>query len=342
MHKKNSSIKAMLTCLLAAYLLIANYSTVVYATEGQQEIVETPENTTAETPENATAETPSDSSAQSNATQDEAKPADLAIAVVEVSSYSIESGVIDAGENAEILLNLRNVSSTERAVGVMMTMSSNSGMIYPVAGTDNQVYVGTISAGGKAAVTVPITVNPSFEGEYVDLTCSFSYESNGTELKNSATLILPAASGEELYVQSIGLGSKAIVNSNSLLSISYANKSKKNIEDAVLILDGKVTDDSKQIKLGAVYAGKSYMKDYHITFTEAGQQDINVSLSYTNSSGDAVTTDLGNYSVAVTEATVSENGAGETDTQIVWVGRAIALIALIAAAVAVILYIKRR
>ncbi len=314
MHSRIYCFRAILICLLAAYLGIVNCKVDVYATEGEQESV----------------------------VKDQVTSIESSGAIIDIQSYSIKSGTIEAGENAEIQLNLHNVSSTSKASGVIMTISSKSNMIYPAFGSSNQIYIGTMSADGTNTVTVPVAVNSLFEGEYVDLICDFNYQSNGRPLNNSVTIVLPTASGAELYVQSIGLGAKAIVNSDSLLSISYSNQSKKNIDDAVLIINGNVTEDSRRIVLGSIYAGKSYMKDYHITFSVVGQQNINVVLSYTNSNGESVTTDLGNYSVMVSEQSMTEQTGNGISPTIVWVGRVVALVALLIAVVAILVYIKKR
>ncbi len=333
MQRRKMEFRMMLAGLLATCIIIASHRSVAYAIEDPQEITEISEAADA-------AETNGVSVVEHNVSVQESS--DLAVAFVEIESYSIESGAIESGENAEILINVHNVSSVAKAVGVMLTISSTSGMIYPAFGNDNQIYIGTIPAKGTKSVTVPITVSTSFIGDYIDMMCRFDYESNGSMMNNMATLMLPSSSGEELYVQSIGLGSKAIINANSLLSISYSNKSKKNIDDAVLIITGNVSDDSKNIKLGSAYAGKSYMKDYHITFKELGQQIINVALSYTSPKGEKVTTDLGNYSVVVTEQLASEQSGPEISSEIIWAGRAVAVIALIIAGVVMVLYIRKR
>ncbi len=336
MQKKSTILKTVAGCLLAVYMLFVNYSLVASATEGTQELTAgeavADEGTTEQSSTTETA-------AEEN---QEVSASDSIAAVVEIQSYSVESGSIEAGQNAEILIDLRNASSTANAVGVLMTVSSNSGMIFPAYGTDNQVYVGTIAAGGTKTVTIPVTVNSKFEGDYVDLTCRFDYESKGAAMTNNATMVFPAASGEGLIVQSVGLGSKAIVNANSLLSISYSNVSKENISDAVLNINGNVTYDSQQIKLGTAYSEKNYMKDYHITFTEIGEQSVGITLSYTNAAGEIVTKDLGSYSVEVSGEITNGQQSGEVSQVVVWLGRIVAVFAAGIAVLVVILYLRKR
>lgn len=337
MKKKISSFKTVAVCLLAMYMLFANLSLVAIATEGNQELTSAEGASSQET----TTEQTSDTGTLAEEKQ-EVHTADSSLALIEIQNYSIESGTIEAGQNAEILIDLRNVSRKTNANGIMMTISSNSGVLFPAFGTDNQIYVGTISAGGTNTVTIPVTISSGFEGDYVDLTCRFDYESNGAVMFNSATMILPTASGEGLLVQSVGLGSKAIVNANSLLSISYSNMSKENINDAVLNINGNVTDDSREIKLGTAYAGKNYMKDYHINFTAIGEQSVTITLTYTNAANEKITKDLGSYSIEVSEETKNGQEAGTMSLVVIWIGRIIAVIAVVIAAVSVVLYIKKR
>jgi hypothetical protein len=334
MQRIHSLFRKTITSLLVVYLTVSNFSLVANATEGNQELA------IAADVAAQTAVAP-DSSKKAR-TAEQPAPTETAVAIVEIQDYSLASGSIGAGESVEIEVHLHNLSNTTRAAGVMMTISSSSGKAFPSFGQDNQIYVGSISAGGTATAIIPITISSSFSGEYVDLTCRIDYESNNKATQNTATMILPAASGADMIVQSVGLSSKAIVNSNTLLSINYANKSKRNIEDAALVIEGNVTSESSRIKLGSAYAEKSYMKDYHITFTEVGRQDINIYLTYTNSNGETITSGLGSYSVDVSEQSESEAMSNHVSSTVIWIGRLIAVLAGIVALIAVMIYIRRR
>lgn len=323
MIKKNMIKKINSVCLLTACCAFFNFYTVANATE----VVAPTETTTEVAPEAALIE--------------EAPAASSAVAIVEIADYTIDGGILEAGKEITINLTLNNTSRNTAATSVMMTLTSNSGMIYPVYGNSNQIYVGSIGAGDSKTIAVPVTISEQFTGDMADLTCEFNYESSGSVMNNSATIVIPTSGGNTIGVKSIDVSSHAIVNGKSLLSFNYVNLSSKNITDAVLTVEGNVSSNSKKIKLDTIYAGKSYAHDYYVTFTKAGNQEINVKLSYTDIDGETVETDLGNYSVTVSkESEMAE--VSTPNTIITWIGRAIAVIAGLAVVFVVVVYIKKR
>lgn len=262
--------------------------------------------------------------------------------IIEVQNYTIEGGMIEAGKEITVNLTLHNTAADMSANSIMMTLSNSTGMIYPVYGNDNQVFVGTISAGKTKTVSVPLTIGDKFIGSAIDLVCQFDYETNGIGLNNVSTIVIPTSGGSTIGVKSVDVSSHAIVNGKSLLEFSYINQSSSNITDAKLIVEGNVSSASKEIKLDTVYSGKSYIQDYYVTFTEPGNQKIKVSLEYTDIDGDTTVTDLGTYDVTVSKESAVETKDNQIGTILKWAGRGIALVVLIVTLVACISYIKKR
>lgn len=300
--KKNFSIlKFGVACLLAFVISILNFSVIANATEAEGTIA----------------------------------------AVVVIENYSVEGGPLEAGKDVTINLTLHNTSRTTSATSTLMTVSSNSGLIYPAYGSDNQFFVGTIAPGTSETVSVPISVSQSYNSEAVDFSCQFDYVSLNTKMSNSATIVIPSSGGGSIEVRSISVSSHATVNGESLLSISYMNLTNEKISDAEILVTGNVSADSKMIKLDTIKAGKSYSEDCRITFTQAGDQEIEVVFAYTDIDGTRVETNLGKFSVEVEENQTVAEDDGNTETML-WVGRGISALAFIIAAILIVIYIKRR
>ena len=302
MKKISSKIKAIVICLATVICTLANVGIVANATEAEGSQV----------------------------------------AIIEISDYTIDGGMLDSGKQITVNLTLHNTGASASANSVMMTISSESGMVYPVYGNDNQVYVGNIGAGRSKEVSIPLTIGSNFMGDSVDLTCQFDYETAGAQMTNSATLIIPKSGGSTIGVKTISVSSHAIVNGKSLLSISYVNQSASNINDARLVVDGNVSKNSKNIKLDTIYSGKSYTEDFYVTFKKAGEQTVNVKLVYTDADGEEKTNDLGTFGVTVSKEAASENNNSTVNVVLTWVGRVIAAFGLMAALAVVFIYIKKR
>lgn len=261
--------------------------------------------------------------------------------VVEVKSYTVEEGYIEAGKEANVSLTLQNTNKSVGVIDLVISVSSDSGKVYPKYGDDNQFYVGDLGAGEATTVTIPIVIDSSFSGDYVDFNCNMTYVMSGKKITNSSTMTLPALSAEVISVNSLEVSAHAVKNNQSLLSISYSNKGADNINDAVVVVEGSVSEATKEIDLGTVAAGKAYNKDCNIIYTESGEQTVTIMLKYTDVNGEQVQSDLGTFRVTVAEENASTIIEKEKNPYLVWIGRGISAVALIIAVVASLLYIKK-
>ena len=274
--------------------------------------------------------------------EDPQQLAGATVAFVEIADYEIAEGVVEAGNDVKVNINLHNASSSIIANNVIVTLSSNSGMVYPSYGNDNQVYVGSIGANKTSTATVPITISPDFKGSAIDLVCVIGFESRGARLSNTATIVLPTSNGSALSIKSIDVSAKATVYGKSLLSVNYVNNSADSISDAKLTITGNVDNDSKVIELGAISAGKSYLKDFYITFVQTGIQDVDITLTYSDANGETVETNLGTYSVNVENEGSTSSESAQVNGYILLGGQIVSLIAMVVSVILIIVYIKKR
>lgn len=262
--------------------------------------------------------------------------------IVEIESYEIEEGYIEAGKEAHVKLTLRNDNIHTNANSMGISFSSQSGMVYPAYGHDNQILVGNLDASDSIVVTIPIVVHSDFVGDYVDFTCYISYVGNERSITNTSTIILPAKGSNSLIATSIGVSAHATVNAKSLLTLSYYNKSSENINNAVLVVDGNVSQDTKRIDLGNVGAGKTYTKDCNLIFTQSGEQNVNISLEYTDINGRDIQIDFGTFNVSVGETNeVGLNEYSDNNGTMLF-GRIIAAVAAVAAILLVFYFFVKK
>ena len=262
--------------------------------------------------------------------------------VVEIEGYEIEGGYIEAGKANNITLTLRNANKYTAVNGLIITVTSESGMIFPTYGNDNQFVIGKLDAGDTFQLTIPMMANTNLQGDYIDFKCNMLFDSNGNSFSNTSTMILPTQNISSIYISSLDVSAHATVNGKSLLSINYANNSAGNINDATLIVSGNVSESTKSIALGSIVSGKSYTKDFNIIYTKPGEQIISIKLIYTDINNQSIETDLGTYSVTVGDESESGQGTLTDNTMMVWGGRALALFALIAVSIVTFVYVKKR
>jgi hypothetical protein len=261
---------------------------------------------------------------------------------VEVTSYEIEGGYLEAGKETTVKVTLKNENKYFDARNLVISVSSISGMIYPKSGSTNRIFVGDIEDNDTVTVDIPLVVASELTSEYVDLNCELTYGCGDFKLSNMVSMMLPTHKIAAITVNSLGVSNQAMLNGNSLLSISYSNTSTTNISDAVIIVDGKISENTQKIDLGIIAADKSYTKDFNIIFTEPGEQSISIKLKYTNVNGESIETELGSFNVNVVEENDLVINSHVANPSLVWMGRGLALAAFLVAAFATIVYIRKR
>lgn len=262
--------------------------------------------------------------------------------VVEIERYEVEGGHIEAGKETNITLTLHNANKRSQANSLAVIITSDSGMVYPSYGNDNQFFVGTLEAGESTDLIIPVVINSKLTGDYVDLICELVYECGGNIIRNTSTIVMPTQNNSSLVVNSLSVSAHATVNGKSLLSVNYTNSGIDSIKDAAIEISGNVSDSTQLIDLGTIAAGKSDIKDCNIIFVQPGEQDIVIKLKYTDVNGTYRETDLGTYRVNVTEELESVAESNEENSSLVLAGRIIALVASIFATITVFVYLKKR
>ena len=262
--------------------------------------------------------------------------------VVEVESYEVEGGYIQAGKENIIKLKIKNANKISAANSLVAVVSSTSGMVFPAYGIDNQFFIGTLEGGASTTIEVPVVTTSQLTGEYVDLTCSLIYEIGGNKITNASNMALPTQNISAVAVSAVDVSTHASLNGKSLLSITYSNNSAENINDAVLSVEGNVSETTRIIDLGSIVAGKSYTKDCYVIFTETGEQTITINLKYTNGNGDYLETELGSFKVNVEEMNSSDSSETTGNPMLAMIGRIITLVALAVAVIIALVYYKKR
>ena len=238
-------------------------------------------------------------------------------AVVVLTGYDIEDGYLQAGHDVTINFDVENASKAVTVYSLVISVTSQSNMVYPAYGSDNQVYVGTLAPGENKTVSIDVAVNPTLTADMTDIECQFNYVSAGKQMSNKSVLVVPTTGARTIAVRSIDVSPIAKVNGKTLVSIGLVNNGTSNITDARLVIDGDVTEDSKSIPLDTLYFGKSLSEDYQITFMGLGEQKIGMKLEFTDVDGSNQTIDLGDFTVTVEDGAAQVNGKSNNSYRIV-------------------------
>ncbi|SFC62169.1 hypothetical protein [Butyrivibrio sp. YAB3001] len=263
-------------------------------------------------------------------------------AVVVVEGYSLGDSMLQAGKDVDISFTLRNTSNTASATNVVMSLSNNEGMLNPKYGSGNQIYVGSISPGATKEVTASVSVSSRFKETSANISVKIDYITLNNQRTNSVDIFIPATGGTVISINSVSVSPRATVKGKTLISVEYTNNTGADILDAKLLIDGNISDDSKELSVGTISAGRHYSKDLYVVFTEVGDEQISISFSYSVGEGESKLIDLGNYNVRVSEAKNTTNTDEAVDYRFVLIGRIIALLAGCVALLVLIGYVKKK
>lgn len=268
-------------------------------------------------------------------------------AVVGIRSYEILEGSLNPGEEITLKVVLENNSKVNAAENVVLSYEVEGNKVFPIYGEDNQVYIGSIEAAGTKTVEMNLMVAKDYRADMVIMNIGMDYVSAGTIVTNDVTLNIPAYSLGKLVSESVVVASNATIGVSSLVSIRCKNEGTTDISDAKLIIDGNVEEESKEISLPILSAGKTCTQDYYVKFAESGIQTIQLAYQYTDNQGMMYTVDCGEYKVNVTNAVdATENGTVVVEMAKDGSSIMLQLMMLVGAAVAIVavavMYIKNR
>lgn len=228
-------------------------------------------------------------------------------AVVDIETYEVEEGTLNAGEQITLNLKLKNNSEVTDAKNAVVTFESMDGALAPIYGDDNQIYVGTIPAGQTVNVMIEAVVNKQYKADATPLKCYFTYVSGASALNNTVVINIPTNVAGILQAESVVVAENATVGVNALVSVRCKNGGTTTITDAKLVVTGNVQEDNKEILLPAISEGKTIAEDYYVSFVESGIQNLQLELQYTDTKGKVCTIDCGEYKVNVTDKMTGTN-----------------------------------
>ena len=144
-------------------------------------------------------------------------------AVVDIETYEVEEGTLNAGEQITLNLKVKNNSMVTDAKNAVVTFESVDGALAPIYGDDNQIYIGTVPAGQTVNVMIEAVVKKQYKAEATALRCYFTYISGASALNNAVVINIPTNVSGILQTESVIVAENATVGVNALVSVRCKN-----------------------------------------------------------------------------------------------------------------------
>lgn len=205
---------------------------------------------------------------------------------VMLSSYELVEGEIKPGETITLRLYFENMNKRENAYSVIISSTASENGIYPVWGTSNQTYIEHIKAKSKESVDIQFEIDENVEDGIGYLSFEIDYlDSSAAAYKNTSTIALSIEEECKLEIENMAVTANTSLGANSLVNISCFNSGEADIYNAVLYIEGDISEEQKTIELGDISVGDTLYKDYYVTFQNVGEKELTFTFTYENQKG---------------------------------------------------------
>lgn len=236
--------------------------------------------------------------------------ADFDKAYVQIESYTIDSEAVVPGEEFTLELSLKNTSAVNNVGSCLLTFESEDGMIEPVYGQSNQIFIDGIAATTSAKVSIKLKAAATIETLSTPLVFSISYaDANTLENGLISKLYLPVSTSGTLRIDNISVPTVASVGTKSRISITYGNSGVDELSNIVLHIVGNKLGKNLDIPLESLAGGDKKYAEAYIDYKTVGAQNLQVSFTYDDVEGLTHETEIQNYDVSVS----SEGGFTPTE-----------------------------
>ncbi len=217
--------------------------------------------------------------------------------ILAIDSYEIEKGDFSPGSEATVSFQLRN-RSTKVAKDIRIQVSADNG-VTPVYGDSNQIFLEQISAGATQELLVDFDIPDEIDAEKTAIMLQISYGFGADREMNSPSIFVPIQHTNAFEINSVSVAESTKVGAKALVSVTYSNQTEATLRNVKFLFEGAIAADSKYVEIGNVESGVSLYKDMYVVFTEQGQQDLEIQVSYEDAEGKSYTKDVSKESILV-------------------------------------------
>ncbi|MBR2555505.1 MAG: hypothetical protein IKE94_11645 [Aeriscardovia sp.] len=210
---------------------------------------------------------------------------------VMVESYKlyikgVEVSGLMAGEEAELVLIIRNNSTTDTANKILTNLNfTNSPDLSIAPGSNDSAYIDSIGPGGAMTETLRIMAKPDAEAGYSMLGIGLTYEgrehSQGSANQN---IMIPISQKMELQLGTPSVYGKQIKGKEGTISIPITNTGRGKALNVKIVASDGLSQPSP-CYVGDIPAGGSVQADVAVVYTKTGQYSGTLIVQYEDANG---------------------------------------------------------
>ena len=211
-----------------------------------------------------------------------------------IEAYSFDRERVYAGDKLRINLSVRNTSSAEAITNLLLTYSSDGGVLLPSSGTSNSVFLGEIKKGEAYQLVLFIDVSSGAEAKTYPLSIQLAYESarNFAEFKEETSITIPVLQRIRVRLTEPAMYGDPWVGQGIMMSFSLYNLSKSTIYNCSVEVAGEGLSLEEPFFGGNVSGGNMMRADVSVIPETAGEVHGQFLVNYENIFGEITTETL--------------------------------------------------
>ncbi|MGN0394711.1 MAG: CARDB domain-containing protein [Coprococcus sp.] len=218
-----------------------------------------------------------------------------------VTGADIPNDKVKAGETFDLVLHLKNESTTTRLMNISIKLSSEDNQIITASGSDS-IYIDSIDINTDYDVTVSLKTRGDLEQKAYSLNVAYTYEDRYNDTySDTAAVSIPIVQEPKLSISEKRVSrSQIVVDGKTSFSFNINNLGKDKIYNVSAEFIGDTIEDISTY-IGSIEVGNSKSVDMSITGKKAGDGKVKVKISYEDAEGN-VSSITEDFDLVVSEA----------------------------------------
>ncbi|SEP68038.1 hypothetical protein SAMN02910369_00443 [Lachnospiraceae bacterium NE2001] len=248
-----------------------------------------------------------------------------------VTGRDIKGGDVKAGDEFEMVLHLKNESTSTKLRNISIKLSSDENQITTTSGSDS-IYIESMDKEENCDVTVKMKAREDLEQKNYTVNVEYNYEDNSKKtFDGTASVTVPVIQEARLGISEVKLTKTELsVDGKTSLSFKLNNMGMDTLRNVTVDFAGDTIQEISYYA-GTIESGASSTVDMTITPDKVGIDDIDIKVSFEDASGN-VSTYKDSVALVVNEAEdeVAAVDEAQAVSPAVLGGGAVIVIALIA------------
>ena len=249
-----------------------------------------------------------------------------------LTGRDIKGNAVKAGDTFDMVLHFKNESTSTKLRNISIKLSSEGNEIVTASGSDS-IYIDYLVKEEEVDVTVQMKAREDLEQKNYSLQVAYKYEDNNkNSFEDAASVTVPVEQEARLGISEVKLSkSELAVDGKTSLSFKVNNMGLDKLRNVTAEFSGDTIQEISYY-VGTVESGASGTVDMTITPDTVGTDDIHISISYEDATGNVKTFD-DSVKLTVNDAEPEKTAEVETEQKssaaVVGVGVAAVLLLVI-------------